>query len=357
MGNRISAILAQIIMSVLLKFCIPLLPFYLPTACQYVDDLLFSIPEDKTAETLTIFNSFDPHIKFTVEEETENSVPFLDTRVVRCTGNQIKLDWYQKPTASGRYIHYRSNHSWATKTNLIKGMFSRIKNICHPDFLKTSEKRLFNIFEENGYPRVFLERRLHSLTPDPARRGPLEETTTLATQGQQLKYVSLPFVPSLTGKLTNILNEIENIRIAKYNPLTVKNIFSKIKDKVPTMSRSDVIYRIPCGGCNSVYIGQTAQCLRKRIALHRSDARLLPERCALASHSSSLDHTFQYDDVEILSTSSNYNKRTFLEMCFINENTNNINKKTDLKNLSVVYSYLLSLDRCRDDNNTVDVIT
>lgn len=353
MGNTISPILAQIVMTVLLNFCVPLLSFRTPIVYQYVDDLLLSIPEDMTAETLTIFNSFDPHINFTVEEETENSVPFLDTRVMRCEGNQIKLDWYQKPTSSGRYIHYKSNHSWATKTNLIRGMFQRVKNVCHPDFLESSEKRLFNIFEENGYPKVFLERCLRSLTPNLTGEGPSGNTTTTETQSQLLKYVSLPFVPSLTGKLVNILKEVDNIKIARYNPLTVQNIFSNTKGRIPIMSRSDVIYRIPCGGCNSVYIGQTSQSLKRRIAVHKSDARLRPDRCALASHSSSLNHTFKFDEVEILSSSSNYKKRTFLEMCYINENEDNINKKTDLKNLSVVYSYLLSMDRRSNDNHIV----
>lgn len=357
MGNEISSILAQLVMTTLLNHCIPSLPFHTPIIYQYVDDLLLAIPEDMTSVTLTIFNNFDPHIKFTVEEETNNGVPFLNTRVVRCADNIIKLDWYQKPTSSGRYIHHKSNHSWATKTNLIKGMFKRINNICHPDFMKSAQERLLNIFEDNGYPRIFLERFLRALPFDQTEtRSPIQGAVTTA-QNELFKYVSLPLIPSLTNKLVNILRGIDNIKIAKYNPLTVRNIFTNVKDKIHIMSRSDVVYRIPCGNCNSVYIGQTSQCLKRRIAVHKSDTRLRPDRCALANHSSSLDHTFKFDDTKILCTSSNYNKRTFLEMCYISENENNINKKTDLKNLSAIYSYLLSLDRHPTDDHVVDVVT
>ncbi|XP_044744639.1 uncharacterized protein LOC123306618 [Coccinella septempunctata] len=220
MGNKISPILASIVMTVLLNYCIPLLPFQVPIAYQYVDDLFFAIPEDMTAEMLAVFNSFNTHIQFTVEEEVENGVPFLDTRVVRCPGNIIKLDWYQKPTSSGRYIHYRSNHSWAMKTNLIKGMFQRIIRICHPDFQKNAIKRLFSLFEDNGYPRIFLDRCLGSLTlGQVGERTPAEREET-AHPIEQPRYVSLPFIPSLTPKLENILKEVENIRRARYNPLT-----------------------------------------------------------------------------------------------------------------------------------------
>ncbi|XP_045473559.1 uncharacterized protein LOC123679985 isoform X3 [Harmonia axyridis] len=303
MGSKISPILANIVMSVLLKYCIPLLPFQVPITYQYVDDLLLAIPEDRTATTLAVFNNYDPHIKFTAEEETENGVPFLDTKAIR------------------------------------------IKKICHPDFLHNSEEKLLKIFENNGYPRMFLNRCRHSLTSDQVDEFPQIRTSTLVEPATHDKYVSLPLIPPLTGKLTKILKEIENIKIAKYNPLVVGVLFSQTKDRIHTMSRSDVVYRIPCENCESVYVGQTSQCLKRRISIHKSDARLRPDRCALASHSSSLDHHFKFDEVEILCTNSNYNKRSFLEMCFINENENNINKKTDLKNLSVVYSYLLSLDR------------
>ncbi|XP_044760198.1 uncharacterized protein LOC123317657 [Coccinella septempunctata] len=357
MGNKISSILALIIMTVLLNYCIPLLPFHTPIVYQYVDDLLLAIPDDMTAETLTVFNSFDQHIKFTVEEETDNGVPFLDTKVVRCTDNVIKLDWYQKPTSSGRYIHYKSNHSWSVKTNLIKGMFKRVKNICHPDFLKSAEERLLNIFEDNGYPRMFLERCLHALPLDLSEDGSPTEEPATTDQNEPIKYVSLPLLPSLTRKLTNILKDVKNIKIAKYNPLTVGRIFSHVKDRIPIMSKSDVVYRISCGNCNSVYIGQTSQCLKKRIAIHKSDAKLRPDRCALANHASSLGHKFKFDEAEILCLNSDYNKRTFLEMCFINENENNINRKTDLGNLSAIYSYILSLDKRPADDHTVDVIT
>lgn len=36
------------------------------------------------------------------------SVSFLDTQVIRPENNSIKLDWYRKPTASGRYINFNS---------------------------------------------------------------------------------------------------------------------------------------------------------------------------------------------------------------------------------------------------------
>ncbi|XP_044760226.1 uncharacterized protein LOC123317682 [Coccinella septempunctata] len=110
MGSNLSAILAFIVMTELINVCLLSLPYEPTFLYLYVDDIIRAIPADGLQELLRVFNSYDEHIQFTVEEENENSVPFLDTRVIRAPDNTLRLKWYRKPTSSGRYIHYRSNH-------------------------------------------------------------------------------------------------------------------------------------------------------------------------------------------------------------------------------------------------------
>lgn len=371
MGSNLSPILASLTMTSLLKYCIPKLTYSLPLIHQYVDDLIISVPIDGTEEIVNVFNSFDSHITFVVEEETDRGVPFLDTKVVRSETNIIKLDWYQKSCSSGRYIHYKSSHDWKIKLNLVKGLLKRVRTIADPEFFPDAQNRLFKILLENGYPRSFLNKMFYgtslivpnrelTLAPiandNPSNNNNNENNYTSSAQGEVdlvlSKFMSLPFIPGLTQKLCHILSGIENLKIAKYYPHSLSLLFSSLKAKIPTLLRCDCVYLISCKDCSSVYVGQTSQNLKRRIALHKSDIRIHPERCALAGHASNLGHQFNFDETKILCQNNNLTKRTFLEMCYIKENVNNINKKTDIDGLSSIYSYILSMEMLQVRPNT-----
>ena len=117
MGSPLSSILATMVMDHLLDVCIPRLPFRLAFIYKYVDDIVCSVPACHTSTILDIFNSFSPHLQFTIKAEVEKSVPFLDIRIVRCNDQRILLDWYNKPTFTGRYINFHSNHPLNKKIN------------------------------------------------------------------------------------------------------------------------------------------------------------------------------------------------------------------------------------------------
>lgn len=78
MGSPISPIITTIILDELLNNVIPILPFRIPIIYKYVDDhdLVCSVSTDKNQETLNIFNSFNPHLQFTLEVENDRSIPF-----------------------------------------------------------------------------------------------------------------------------------------------------------------------------------------------------------------------------------------------------------------------------------------
>lgn len=126
MGSSSSSPIAEIAMDFLLDDILADVPFCIPLMKKYVDDIICSVPEDKVSYILDRFNSQHHGIQFTMEEETNRSIPFLDTRVIRTSENRLILDWYQKPSSSGRYLHYHSNHTLSQKVNMILGLKNRI---------------------------------------------------------------------------------------------------------------------------------------------------------------------------------------------------------------------------------------
>ena len=156
-------------------------------------------------------------------------------------------------------------------------------------------------------------------------------------------YVSIPFIKGLTDKLIEILNS-DNIIFAKNNILKIGNIFSKTKDTIEKDKKWNVVYSVPCSDCELTYIGQTSQQLKQRLTQHKSDIKKVNKNCALAIHCRTLNHTMQFNNAKILEQEARTNKRSFLEMIHIQKNNSHtMNAKTDVKNLSSIYSFLISL--------------
>nr|CAI5853244.1 unnamed protein product [Callosobruchus analis] len=78
MGSSISPILVSLVLDDLVRSVLLDLNFSVPFVKRYEDNLLLAIPIDKIDHVLTVFNSYNTNIQFTVEKENNFSIPFLD---------------------------------------------------------------------------------------------------------------------------------------------------------------------------------------------------------------------------------------------------------------------------------------
>ncbi len=117
MGGPASSPLCDLAMEVILEMIMDLLPFDVPFMVKYVDDILLCCPENLTSETLEIFNSVNNHVKFTMEVESENKIPYLDQLLVRQDNGSIETEFFMKPQSSGRILNFHSHHSMKLKIN------------------------------------------------------------------------------------------------------------------------------------------------------------------------------------------------------------------------------------------------
>ena len=63
--------------------------------------------------------------------------------------------------------------------------------------------------------------------------------------------------------MTSRMNDVKII----FNSFKIKHHFS-YKDKIPTESKSNLVYKFTCQECNSCYIGETTRHLKTRIDEH-----------------------------------------------------------------------------------------
>ena len=98
-----------------------------------MDDIVFAAPNNLISSMLDSFNSYHERINFTVDYGDDRGINFLDVKLLIESGRVI-FDIYKKPTNSGRYLNFFSNHPIEHKKGVVIGLLDRILFLSHPKF-------------------------------------------------------------------------------------------------------------------------------------------------------------------------------------------------------------------------------
>ena len=109
---------------------------------RYVDDIFATLTNNSKSveEILAVLNSHHQNIKFTVEKEEKNKLPFLDTCVVRNI-DKYTTTLYHKKTFTGVYLNWTSLTAKKYKVGLVRCLLDRIWRICTTQEDKNEEKK------------------------------------------------------------------------------------------------------------------------------------------------------------------------------------------------------------------------
>jgi len=110
----------------------------------YVNGIAFTAANFFLNDFLNGFNSFHPRLKFTMKVEGD-ILNFLDLSLNKRDGRLI-FNWYQRPTFSGRFLNFESQH----KRGTIISSIDRIL-LFHLEFHKENFDFIINILLDNRY--------------------------------------------------------------------------------------------------------------------------------------------------------------------------------------------------------------
>ena len=295
---------------------------------RYVDDTFVLFKEKRHATLfLDFINSFHPNIKFTMDIESDNQLPFLDIMVSRSDGVFV-TGIFRKKTFTCLGLNYFSHCPFSFKLNSCKTLISRAYTICST-WIKFHEEISFlkSYFKKNCYPSHMFDNIVKNFLECIFKPKPV----TLNVPKKQM-YVSLPYMGNssnyvkreLTLILSNLYPYVQFHFIFK-NPLTIGSLFH-FKDTLPELMRSCVVYKFTCPKCNfGTYIGCTNRLLKVRIdshrgVSHRTGATLnKKENSSIRTHSQSCKHNIKYKDFQIISQAQNRNSLPVLESLFIKQ--------------------------------------
>ncbi|XP_037812483.1 uncharacterized protein LOC119604103 [Lucilia sericata] len=224
MGSPASPVVADIVMEELLNTCIGQLNEKPRFLTKYEDDLFEIIKNSAIDDTLKVFNNFHRQIQFTIEEEDNCRLPYLDTVIMR-DGEDIRMDWYQKPTASGRNINFYSCQPKHVIMNMIGTFIKRVLTISDEKFHKNNKDRIIKILRMNAFPMDIIK----NLLRDNKRKCRKDEA-------EPVIYKSMTYVPGISERLENsgIYNR-ERYRIASTTNNTLRQLFSSTKSEIDKM--------------------------------------------------------------------------------------------------------------------------
>ena len=102
-----------------------------------------------------------------------------------------------------------------------------------------------------------------------------------------------------------------------------------------------MIYEIPCGDCNDLYIGESGRSMDVRLVEHKRNVRKGEvERSAVAEHVVLTGHRIDWEKARIVDKSSKYWQRRVKEVVYISKCEGRMNKDGGLQ-LSKLWLNLL----------------
>ena len=126
---------------------------------RYVDDTFPVLDRDHVDDFLQHLNCQQSTIRFTMETERDNTIPFLDITVTRDSDCLVTTTVYRKPTHTNQYLAYDSHHPQSVKRVTVKCLYDRAKHLTTKASVISEKKRhLSSVLVSNGYPSSFVRK-------------------------------------------------------------------------------------------------------------------------------------------------------------------------------------------------------
>ena len=99
----------------------------------------------------------------------------------------------------------------------------------------------------------------------------------------------------------------------------------KVKTAVEEEKKKGVVYEVPCGECDQVYIIETGRNLKERLKEHQYAVKKKDLKNGIAAHACQQQHRVDWSAAKVRCTEQHYWKRKVLEAIHIQQQANTSN--------------------------------
>lgn len=305
MGCNLSPIVAETLVSHIFKQAMSTFPNKPKFLKFYVDDSFLIINKQYAdlfhAHINNIASKYGS-IKFTIEKETENQLPFLDVLVKR-DQLTIKTRVYRKATHSERYLNFYSHHSLNIKKSVIRSLSLRaISHTSDKNDLAIEFDHIRNVLTINDYPIKLIDSIIkYSLDNFDQPHAPNYDIT---------RAINMPYYSGVSEEIHKIF-KAHNINVAYSSGATLKSLLNDNNQDI--LSKNNVVYNLACSTCNAHYVGTTKRKLKDRINEHKGAIKTLKRSNVAAHIASNPNHQVDFSNPKISFRENKYKSWMFLE--------------------------------------------
>ena len=264
MGSPVSVIVANLFMEELEKKAIDTFDHEVRVWKRYVDDTFVVLKKEHVGALHSHLNRQFTGVSFTVEEEADRSLPFLDVEVRRGEDGSLKTAVFRKATHTDKYLDFKSHHSVQHKESVIRSLVIRGDSFPSDEAERSAEVRHINrTLRQNNYPRTFIQRTRRKI-----QRG--NTRSDYDREEVRRPVVVLPYVQGVTERVTRVL--APHAKVTNRPDKNLRSLLVKPKDKRDKISCAGVVYQYKCM-CDKVYIGETGRSIKTRESEHKRAIR------------------------------------------------------------------------------------
>lgn len=278
---------------------------------RYVDDIfcIWKSEENIQYQFLDHINGLRPTIKFTVEDEHDGCLPFLDVLVSKSDNNKINTSIYRKPTFSGQFLNFNSNHPNYVKLSVAQNLFNKLFMLESDEVQrKNQEDETVKFLEMNQYPLKIINQ---------AKKKALKPRESRVEQEKPIGTVVIPYIRGTSEKISKI-NSKFNVRTTFLSNNTLRSQLTKLKPKNKIQESKNVVYKIDCE-CDKTYFGQTSRPAKTRIREHIYNYKMKnTDKSKLVEHAISKNHSIKFESSSIVFKEPSWKKRNQIESACMN---------------------------------------
>ena len=294
---------------------------------RFVDNVYSIVKRTHLENIFHHINNLHQNTEFTMEEESNGELAFLDT-FLKPDNGEISVLVYRKPTHTEQYRHYSSHHQTSCKGSVVSSLFNRAYSIItNKDDLHEENARIKQALKENGYQESIISKIFRRITNNHSLPLLQQQTQAADIQEEEIKMsINLSYVEGTSEKLRRILRS-HKIRSTFSTENTLCKLLCKPKGRVAIEDKSNINYEIKCSNCEAVYFGETKQSLKSRSDEHKRSVRNCDcDKNEIAKHCWEAGHNFNSDQKKVIDRESRLIPRKIKESIHPLKNPNHINK-------------------------------
>ena len=244
---------------------------------------------------------------------------------------QVESTWYCKPTDTGLLMNFHALAPKRYKRGVVNGFVHRNYRACSTWVnFDSSLKRAKSLLERNQYPADFYEPIIEKVIEK------LVKPNDEAEEKPEILYkVKIQYRGFHTDQFVKYLKESGAPVQVVLTIQKLKSCLPSLKQRVPMMLRSNLVYKFTCPRCNACYVGKTCRHLASRVSEYRTKSSEPVFRHMTAC---GVDKSTTEDNVEVLRVVGGNNSfhLSIMEALYIRELAPKINTRDEYRDYDLV---------------------